>query len=422
MDFQALGELPPEMLDQIWDHPMVTQFLFPNRDPGPADFADATSGPIRDGTFEVSGGVKISYRLYVPADVSKVKTVVYFFHGKDESVRSMDSCASTFHANGAAILTISYRGFCWGTGTPSLLSLCSDAEQCFEASLPILDSAGLSSAKRVMHAFSIGATCAVHLASTQGSKIHGLIVESGLMSVKTLPMVAMIAPMIFQSDPSKFDKLSEPFKTLENMPTVSCPTLVIHGNQDEVVPYAQAEQCYKGCGASKKRLRMCPNAGHCNGRQVINWDEEIKAFLDLVASGGEEAPIAYFPQGVLVEAHSLSTEAFNGMQGRAVGTSGERIRVQFLEPNGEKTMKPANLRIISPRELKAENASLVSMDDFPVGIEVEAHSLSVAELNGARGKVVRHVREKERVEVEFDAPHGKKALKPANLHRIAPGS
>ena len=44
-------------------------------------------------------------------------------------------------------------------------------------------------AKRVMFGRSIGATCAVHLAKSH--TVHGLIVDSGLMSIKQLPTVQM---------------------------------------------------------------------------------------------------------------------------------------------------------------------------------------------------------------------------------------
>ena len=38
---------------------------------------------------------------------------------------------------------------------------------------------------------SIGATCAVHLASKHPREVHGLIIDSGLMSIKQLPRVQM---------------------------------------------------------------------------------------------------------------------------------------------------------------------------------------------------------------------------------------
>lgn len=50
---------------------------------------------------------------------------------------------------------------------------------------------------------------------------------------------------------------------------------------------------------------------------------------------------------------------------------------------------------------------------FPMGTEVEAHSLQTASLNGARG-CVKQARG-DRVVVAFPAPIGEKALKPDNL-------
>ena len=44
----------------------------------------------------------------------------------------------------------------------------------------------------MMFGRSIGATCAVHLAAKQSRKVHGLIVDSGLMSIKQLPTVQML--------------------------------------------------------------------------------------------------------------------------------------------------------------------------------------------------------------------------------------
>ena len=46
-------------------------------------------------------------------------------------------------------------------------------------------------AKRVLFGRSIGATCAVHLAANKARKVHGLVVDSGLMSIKQLPTVQM---------------------------------------------------------------------------------------------------------------------------------------------------------------------------------------------------------------------------------------
>merc|ERR1711963_189978 len=110
-----------------------------------------------------------------------------------------------------------------------------------------------------------------------------------------------------------------------------------------------------------------------------------------------------FPAGALAEAHSLSTPTFNGMQGSVLGPYGDRIRVQFPEPHGEKSLKVVNLKIID----RAPNP-------FPDGAVVEAHSLGTTTiLNGVRGHVLGW--QGDRIRVAFPEPPGEKSLRQANL-------
>ncbi|CAK9016622.1 Alpha/beta hydrolase domain-containing protein aho-3 (Abnormal hunger orientation protein 3) [Durusdinium trenchii] len=379
---------------------MVTNIAFHPSKIEPS-YLDATTGPIRDGAFTMADDKKISFRFYVPKETD-VKIVVYFFHGNAEVCTAMDDIAEMLHSLGAALLSIDYRGYSWGTGQPSLKKLCSDADQCFRASETLLADAGFAKAKRVMFGRSIGATCAVHLAAKQSRKVHGLIVDSGLMSIKQLPTVQMLGPMVFQSQPEMFQKLAEPFDTLGKLPAVGCPALVMHGDKDEIVPYSQAVQCHSGLKTPKKKLQCWVGASHNDVWAIYAepWRQEVKLLLEQALDFQNE-----FPSGVLVEAHSLSATEMNGLQGRVLGPQEERLRVDFPQPAG--ALKPSNLKII---EVEPEKG----VEDFPIGAMVEAFGLSKIELNGLRGKVLGP--REDRVEVKFD--DGPKALKPSNLKLI----
>ena len=394
----GLGLGGPGALENIWENPMVTSIAFHPSKIEPTHL-DATSGPIRDGTFSMADENKISFRFYVPPKEADVKIVVYFFHGNAEVCTAMDDIAEMLHSHGAALLSIDYRGYSWGTGQPSLKKLCSDADQCFKASESLLADAGFQKAKRVMFGRSIGATCAVHLAAKQSRKVHGLIVDSGLMSIKQLPTVQMLGPMVFQNQPQMFQMLPEPFNTLGKLAAISCPVLVMHGDKDEIVPYSQAVQCHEGLKNSQKKLQCWAGASHNDVWMLYAepWRQEVKALLDQALDFEN-----LFPSGALVEAHSLSAAEMNGLQGRVLGPKEERFHVEFSI--GVKALKPGNLKIIDMEPEKG-------VDDFPVGAMVEAFGLSKAEMNGLRGKVLGA--KNDRVEVEFD--DGPKALKPSNL-------
>eukprot|EP00438_Fugacium_kawagutii_P024839 Skav205741 [mRNA] locus=scaffold1496:306193:311021:- [translate_table: standard] len=321
-------------------------------DPSRPTHLDATSGPIRDGTFTMADENKISFRFYVPPKEADVKIVVYFFHGNAEVCTAMDDIAEMLHSHGAALLSIDYRGYAWGTGQPSLKKLCSDADQCFRASERLLADAGIVSAKRVMFGRSIGATCAVHLAA-KSQKVHGLIVDSGLMSIKQLPTVQMLGPMVFQKQPDMFSKLPEPFNTLGKLSAISCPVLVMHGDK----------------ASQSASLKCWPiSAGHNDVWLLYAepWRKEVKTSrlaFQRQALDFENR----IPTGALVEAHSLSVAEMNGLQ----------------------ALKPANLSIIELEPEKGANGTGSGVDDFPVGATVEAFGLSKAELNGLRGKARR---------------------------------
>eukprot|EP00927_Polykrikos_kofoidii_P069143 TRINITY_DN64527_c0_g1_i1.p1 TRINITY_DN64527_c0_g1~~TRINITY_DN64527_c0_g1_i1.p1 ORF type:complete len:438 (-),score=56.62 TRINITY_DN64527_c0_g1_i1:157-1308(-) len=383
---------------------MVTNIAFhPSR--SEPRYMGATSGQIRDGVFEVAGGDSVSYRLYLPA--GEVNTVVYFWHGNAEVCTTVDSVKDIFSDCGAAVLSLDYRGYSWGSGQPSLTKLCGDAEACFAASIPVLEQAGCGAAKRVAMGRSIGATCAVHLAARRASKIHGLIVDSGLMSLKGLPMVASMGPMVL-GGPEAFQSLSEPFDTLGSMAAISCPTLVMHGKNDEIVPFSQGADCHGRCQSQDKTLKAWELATHNDVcvRYAAEWAAAVTELLAKAATFTEP-----FPAGALVEAHSLSVQAMNGMQGRVLGPQADRYRISFPDPTGEKALKPSNLNIL-------EEECMDAVDAFPIGATVEAHSLSNDAFNGLKGSVLGP--KGDRVSVEFPEPQGTKALKPANL-RIVTG-
>merc|ERR1711865_1297214 len=188
---------------------------------------------------------------------------------------------------------------------------------------------------------------------------------------------------------------------------VGCPTLVMHGIRDEIVPVAQGVECHARCPGAQKTLRQWENATHndVHMQYGAEWGALVtKLMQDAIGFESE------FPAGASVEAHSLSAAAMNGKQGLVVGPQpgGERFRVDFGGADGEKALKSVNLKVLERKP--------VTPDPFPLGASVEAHSLAGApEFNGKKGKVIGF--KDDRVRVEF-LEGGEKALKPANLKLV----
>ena len=77
--------------------------------------------------------------------------------------------------------------------------------------------------------------------------------------------------------------------------------------------------------------------------------------------------------------------------------------------NLHKNKLPTCLPLPAPPK-KKEKQALDFQNDFPSGVLVEAHGLSVAEMNGLRGRVLGP--QEERLRVHFPEPSGVKAGSP----------
>ena len=55
--------------------------------------------------------------------------------------------------------------------------------------------------------------------------------------------------------------LKYPMNTLENVPHANCPVTVLHGNQDELIPYAMAEEI-RDAAPDRVELIELPGTGH----------------------------------------------------------------------------------------------------------------------------------------------------------------
>jgi pimeloyl-ACP methyl ester carboxylesterase len=76
--------------------------------------------------------------------------------------------------------------------------------------------------------------------------------------------------------------LRDRYPSLERAPSVSCPTLVIAGDRDSIIPAEQSRRLYAAL-AAEKRLVVIAGADH-NDEALFDGQQLIQAVLDFVAS------------------------------------------------------------------------------------------------------------------------------------------
>jgi uncharacterized protein len=190
--------------------------LYPTEEVGRADLpADLVASTLiaRDG---------IAVRIVeAPAPKPDAKTVVYF-HNNRETAESRSDLARALRSRGLGAVLVEYRGYGWSAdaGAPSEEGLYRDAE----AVLGALEARGIGPEKIVLWGTSLGTGVAAEMARRgKGSR---LVLVTPYTSIPDLLPVPPLRPLL----PDRFDTLSKAC-------TIGVPVLVVHGDEDEIVPF-----------------------------------------------------------------------------------------------------------------------------------------------------------------------------------------
>lgn len=170
--------------------------------------------------------------------------VAVYFHGNAGNVYARGYAAKPFVGQGVGILYAEYRGFGGNPGFPSQDGLYNDAQ----AYIDWLAANGVGPERMIFYGESLGTGVAIHMAAKY-NPVYAVILESAYSS-----MVA-VAQAQYPIYPAAL-MLKDKFDNLSVFGKITVPVLMIHGGQDEVVPYAQAEQLKAAAGDNVRLVRL----------------------------------------------------------------------------------------------------------------------------------------------------------------------
>ncbi|HMK52525.1 MAG TPA: alpha/beta fold hydrolase [Thermodesulfobacteriota bacterium] len=262
------------MIDySLIDHPSLLSFIFYPR-------KDYTFCPKNgfDLSVEVSGGASIFCRFYMG---HQEWPWILFFHGNGEVVSDYDEISPFYHQKGLNLVVADYRGYGVSSGIPTLTDLAQDAHDIFKQVRQDLSRRNLRKDLWVMGR-SLGSISAFELAYHYQEDIRGLIIESGFPSV-----VRIMAHLGMPTDGMGLEKIDE--ECLERIEGISIPSLIIHGDQDWLVPLDNAKDIYQHLGTREKELLIIPSATH-NDIMLVGFKEYFDAlqrFIEKTNKGGK---------------------------------------------------------------------------------------------------------------------------------------
>jgi pimeloyl-ACP methyl ester carboxylesterase len=228
----------------LLDRAGAAAIFFPRRDASPPP-AGAT-----DHRLEVESGVAVGARFY--ARDPAWPTILYF-HGNGEVASEHDDIAPLYHETGCNFFVADFRGYGQSDGEPSMVHLVGDGPPVAEQFHAILDAGGFAAARFVMGR-SLGSQPALEIAARAAGRFRGLIIESGAASARRylnrlgLDETGDAATLVAEHE--------------AKIRTIQLPALLIHGEQDELVPLAQAVELRDLLADVDPQLVVIPNAGH----------------------------------------------------------------------------------------------------------------------------------------------------------------
>jgi len=317
------------LMRDLWNSSLVSGVAFHPRKCSPTS---GRSGWI-DSHIKAEDGTTLAYRLYKGSGGGKSQgvtaCVLVYFHANAELCTDLEGEINSYRDCGySAVLCPEFRGFAWSTGKPQLGSLCSDAEAFMKALPDILASAdlkALAAAPVVVLGRSLGSACAVHVASGSRASpsVAALIIESGVVKLLELPMVQQLAQAL-PGGMHLLRSVPEPLGTFDKLAEVTVPTVIIHGERDEVSPFEQAQMAYEACGSSAKRIMSYPRCRHNDLRSLAGpaYYQELQTVCS-VASGT-------MPQEELLTQDARARGLFGALAGALRCVPG--VRRCFLPP------------------------------------------------------------------------------------------
>jgi alpha-beta hydrolase superfamily lysophospholipase len=173
------------------------------------------------------GALTVAAEFPPPDDVARTVVV---FHGNGETIGTRVGLAQDLRARGLGVVLAEFRGYglARDSGRPDEQGLYRDAA----AILDELERQGIGPRRVALLGISLGTGVAVEMAAR--GRAAALILVSPYTSITA--MAGMVLPFLPTAwlCPDRFD-------TLSKAPRLHLPTLVIHGDNDEVVPFAMGQ-------------------------------------------------------------------------------------------------------------------------------------------------------------------------------------
>ncbi len=241
------GEKPPASIDNLY---VTSREFYPRKSGG---LGSSTPDGIEAVLFPIDTQISISGRFCIYA--SDAPTIL-FFHGNGEISADYEDIGPQFGAaSGVNLLVLDYRGYGESSGTPSNSTMISDARALFPKVKKFLDTKHIATPIIIMGR-SLGSASAIEIAVEYETQLAGIVLESAYARVEPLLTLFGISSQLI----ARMDLTS--LENVVKLRNVHLPLLVLHGEEDSLIPAAHGRELFEASPAINKKLIILPGAEH----------------------------------------------------------------------------------------------------------------------------------------------------------------
>ena len=216
-------------------------------------------------TLTTADGEKIIL-WYAPAKVG-MATILYF-HGNAGEMGDRPLRFNYYHSRGFGVAYLSYRGYGGSSGSPSEAGLIADATAAYDW----LIAKGVAPSRLALLGESLGSGVAVQLAAKR--EVGAVALEAPYTS--TVDVAAKIYWWL-----PVHALMKDQFKSMDFIAAVVAPLLVVHGDQDELIPVEFGRRLFAAANQPKE-LDVIQGFGHEVLFEETTWAREVEFFARMI--------------------------------------------------------------------------------------------------------------------------------------------
>jgi len=222
--------------------------------------------PFADVYLETDDGVTVNGWLLQAKD-SASKPAILYLHGNAGNIgHRLPGLYELYHQIDCNIFIIDYRGYGNSSGSPSEAGLVLDAKAGLEY---LYERADVDSKNIIVFGRSLGGAVAISLVAKYQEKVRGMIIENTFTRIDDMATV-LFARLAKVDNSEKFllpilaCYLTNPWRSIEKIPSITKPSLFYSGQKDELIPPSQMKALFSASKSEPKMMHEVPEGGHNN--------------------------------------------------------------------------------------------------------------------------------------------------------------